>query len=104
MLTAGLGIDAAVISHTSKSLKQRIGRFAFDIAAAKELPEQHAFPVEIGVGDKHKDSQQVWHGEALQLVLGNTRRYADVVELTPDAYIDDGVLDLCVIEAIQFFN
>ncbi len=99
LLTAGLGIDAAVISHTSKSLKQRIGRFAFDIAAAKELPEQHAFSVEIGMRDEHKDSQQAWHGEALQLVLGNTRRYADVVELTPDAYIDDGVLDLCVITA-----
>ncbi len=99
LLTAGLGIDAAVISHTSKSLKQHIGRLAFDIAAAKELPEQHAFAVEIGVGDKQKNSHQVWHGEALQLVLGNTRRYADVVELTPDAYIDDGVLDLCVIAA-----
>ncbi len=99
LLTAGLGIDAAVISHTSKSLKQRIGRFAFDIAAAKELPTQHAFTVEIGVGDKDKNSHQIWHGEALQLIVGNTRRYADVVELTPDAYIDDGVLDLCVITA-----
>jgi YegS/Rv2252/BmrU family lipid kinase len=99
LLTAGLGIDAAVISHTSKSLKQRIGRLAFDVAAAKVLPTQHAFPVEICVGDKPKDTHQVWRGEALQLILGNTRRYADVVELTPDAYIDDGVLDLCVITA-----
>jgi diacylglycerol kinase family enzyme len=30
LLTAGLGIDAAVISHTSKGLKQQVGRFAFD--------------------------------------------------------------------------
>ncbi len=95
LLTAGLGIDAAVIGGVSKTLKYRVGRLAFGVAAAKKLPNEHAFPLRIAV--KEKDEAPEWEGQSVQVLLGNTRRYADVVELTPNAYIDDGVLDVCVI-------
>ncbi len=99
LLTAGFGIDASVISHTSKTLKERIGRLAFDVAAAKELPTQHRFGVEIyGVGDE-QGSKALWQGETLQLILGNTRLYGDAIDVTPNAYIDDGLLDICIITA-----
>jgi hypothetical protein len=39
----------------------------------------------------------VWQGEALQVVIGNTRRYANLVQMTPSAYLDDGLLDVCVL-------
>ena len=97
LLTAGLGIDAAVINHTSKELKQRVGPFAFDLAAAESLPEQHPFPIEVTVVGDRQDQPAIWNGEAYQVILGNTRRYANAVELTPDALLDDGKLDLCVI-------
>jgi len=97
LLTAGLGIDAAVINYTSKELKQRVGPFAFDLAAAESLPEQHPFPIEVTVVEDGQDQPMSWNGEAYQVILGNTRRYANAVELTPDAIIDDGKLDLCVI-------
>jgi hypothetical protein len=95
---AGLGIDAAVMSHVSKPLKYKVGALAVGVSTAKALPAQHTFPVEIEVrnGD---DAAIHWQGEALQVVIGNTRLYADVVEMTPDAYIDDGILDVCVITA-----
>ena len=95
LLTAGLGIDAAVIGGVSKTLKYRVGRLAFGVAAAKKLPSEHAFPLRIAM--KEKDERPEWEGQSVQVLLGNTRRYADVVELTPNAYIDDGVLDVCVI-------
>ena len=98
VLMAGLGIDAAVMGHVSKPLKYRIGPIAVGAAAAKELPKQHPFPVEIHAGAL-RNSEVLWKGEAIQVVIGNTRRYADVVEMTPNAYIDDGVLDVCVITA-----
>jgi len=97
LLTAGLGIDAAVINYTSKELKQRVGPFAFDLAAAESLPEQHPFPIEVTVVGDRQDQPAIWNGEAYQVILGNTRRYANAVELTPDALLDDGKLDLCVI-------
>src|SRR5205823_3424223 len=46
-----------------------------------------------------RNGEVLWQGEALQVVIGNTRRYADVTQMTPNAYIDDGVLDVCVITA-----
>lgn len=136
LLTAGFGIDAAIISHTSKSLKERIGSLAYEVAATKELPEQHPFYVEIfpmekdtqidhdgspqtqlsneqgkqeeqgeqgGQGEQTGQAQNVqpqmetaWRGKAIQIVVGNTRRYGDDVVLNPDAYIDDGKLNICV--------
>ncbi len=104
LLTAGLGVDAAVISHTSKSLKEHIGSVAFDVAAAKELPTQHPFTVEICEVDHGLTSNKLWQGEALQIVLGNTRLYADAIHLTPNAYIDDGLLDICIITADSPFT
>src|SRR6266487_3069097 len=97
LLTAGLGIDASVINHTSKALKQRVGPLAFDIAVAESLPEQHSFPIEVTIVEDGQDQPIVWSGEAYQVILGNTRRYANAVELTPDVYLDDGKLELCVI-------
>jgi hypothetical protein len=93
---AGLGIDAAVIANTSKSLKYHMGRLAFDVAAAKELPRQQPFSIEIQSVDKNGNIER-WQGEALQVIVANTRRYANMVQITSDAYLDDGLLDVCVI-------
>jgi diacylglycerol kinase family enzyme len=97
LLTAGLGIDASVINHTSKAMKQRVGPLAFDLAVAETLPEQHSFPIKVTIVEDGQDEPIVWSGEAYQVILGNTRRYANALELTPDVYLDDGRLELCVI-------
>src|SRR2546421_1466908 len=78
LLMAGLGIDAAVMGHVSKPLKYKLGPLAVGITAAEELPKQQPFPVEIHSGDNGKDDSVVWKGEALQVVIGNTRRYGDI--------------------------
>jgi YegS/Rv2252/BmrU family lipid kinase len=93
LLMAGLGIDAAIMGHVSKDLKYQIGPLAVGASALKELPKQQPFPVEIQVGDE----EVFWKGEALQVVIGNTRRYADVLQMTSEAFIDDGRLDVCVV-------
>ncbi len=99
LLMAGLGIDAAIMGNVSKPLKYRIGPLAVGLSAAKELPTHHSFPIEIRTGSNSHDAEPTWKGEASQVVIGNTRRYGDIAEMTPDAYIDDGVLDVCVITA-----
>jgi len=96
LLMAGLGVDAAIMGGVSKPLKYRIGPLAVGISAMKELPTQHSFPIEIRT---QSEGEPLWRGEAMQIVIGNTRRYADIAEMTPNAYIDDGILDLCVITA-----
>ncbi len=99
LLMAGLGIDAAIMGNVSKPLKYRIGPLAVGLSAAKELPTHRSFPIEIRTGNNSHDAEPLWKGEASQVVIGNTRRYGDIAEMTPDAYIDDGVLDVCVITA-----
>jgi diacylglycerol kinase family enzyme len=97
LLMAGLGIDAAIMGHVSKPLKYKIGPLAVGLSAAKELSAPHTFPIEIRAGGVGRKGDLLWKGEAIQVVIGNTRKYADVVQMTPDAYIDDGVLDVTVI-------
>jgi YegS/Rv2252/BmrU family lipid kinase len=97
LLMAGLGIDAAIMQGVSKPLKYRVGSLAVGLAAAKALPEQRAFPIEVRSTEDGRVGEVLWKGEALQVVIGNTRRYADIAEMTPNAYIDDGILDVCVI-------
>lgn len=95
LLMAGLGIDAAIMKHVSQPLKYRVGTLAVGVSTLKELPAHRPFPVEICT----EDAGVIWQGEALQVVIGNTRLYANIVQMTPDAYIDDGMLDVCVITA-----
>lgn len=99
LLMAGLGIDAAVMGHVSKPLKYKLGPIAVGVSAMKELPAQHPFPIEIRAEGQGREGEVLWQGEAIQVVIGNTRKYADVVQMTPNAYIDDGVLDVAVITA-----
>ncbi len=99
LLMAGLGIDAAIMGHVSKPLKYKIGQLAVGLSAAKELSAPHTFPIEIRAAGDAREGEVLWKGEAIQVVIGNTRKYADVVQMTPDAYIDDGVLDVTVITA-----
>src|SRR5207248_10068174 len=82
-----------------KPLKYRIGPLAVGVSAAEELPKQHPFPIEIRAAGEGRNGTVLWKGEAIQVVIGNTRKYGDIVEMTPNAYIDDGVLDVCVITA-----
>jgi YegS/Rv2252/BmrU family lipid kinase len=99
LLMAGLGIDAAVMRRVSTPLKERIGEAAVALAAAKELPSQHAFTIEIAASVADRGRAVLWNGEALQVVVGNSRRYGNIAEVTRDAHIDDGLLDVCIITA-----
>ncbi len=99
MLMAGLGFDATIMEHVSKSLKYRVGKLAVGLSVVEELPKQHPFPIEICVSGTKYEEEKNWKGEAFQVIVGNTRRYANLVEMTPNAYLDSGLLDVCVITA-----
>src|SRR5579883_1636325 len=98
LLMAGLGLDAQVMQGVSKPLKYKIKQLAVGLSAAKELPTYRPFPLEIR-GASHN---VLWQGEAIQVIIGNTRLYADILHMTPEAYIDDGKLDVCIITSGDF--
>ncbi|HET9110051.1 MAG TPA: diacylglycerol kinase family protein [Ktedonobacterales bacterium] len=98
MLMAGLGLDGAVIDRVSKPLKNAIGPAAIGLAAAQALPKFRAVPVEVTLNDVR------WEGKVSQIVIGNTRRYGAFTRMTPDAFIDDGQLDVCLITATDMVS
>lgn len=104
LLMAGLGIDAAVLAGVKASLKHRLGVLAINLSAVQTLPEQHPFPLEIQLLHGKKGQDSLWQGEALEVVFGNTRRRANAIEMTPGAFIDDGLLDACVITSVDPFS
>ena len=69
------------------------------VAAAKELPEQRPFSVEVRIPNADGQEEVFWRGESMQIVVGNTRSYANITDMTPQAYIDDGILNTSVILA-----
>ena len=93
LLVAGIGLDGAIVGRVNKRLKNRIGPLAVGLAAVEALPSFHAVPVRIEMDGVH------WQGRVSQIVLGNTRRYAGFTHMTPDAFMDDGLLDVCLITA-----
>jgi YegS/Rv2252/BmrU family lipid kinase len=90
LLMAGFGIDAAVIERTSTWLKQKVGATAYAIAAARELLRYK------GRHGKVRLDGEVLDTNALMVVASNTQRYAGITKVTPQAKIDDGLLDVCV--------
>jgi YegS/Rv2252/BmrU family lipid kinase len=93
LLMAGLGFDAAVLAHLSKPLKLRIGRLAYLPAIVRAAQTFHDIPVTMEMDGLR------WSGHVRQVILGNTRRYASFTQITPGAFVDDGLLDVTMIGA-----
>jgi len=103
LLMAGLGTDAAIMPYISKAFKYQAGRRAFEVAAAKKLTELQPFPVEIRAIDDAVDTTLLWRGEAWQVFVANARLYGSIVDIAPEAYLDDGKLDVCVLTVGNLF-
>lgn len=99
LLMAGLGIDASILAHVSKSVKYRVGDVAFALTTLKELPQLHPFPVELWAGNNAANAGLMWQGQAWQILVANARHYGNIVDVAPNAHLDDGALDVCIMTA-----
>ncbi|GAC1627003.1 MAG: diacylglycerol kinase family lipid kinase [Chloroflexota bacterium] len=93
LLMAGLGLDGAVMARVSRSMKNRIGPLAVGVAAVEAFPSFQTFPIRAQLDGVH------WHGRISQIIVGNTRRYGGLTRVTPNAFVNDGLLDVCLITA-----
>jgi len=90
LLMAGLGFDGHVIQCLSPAAKERWGALAYVLTGLRE-----------GLRYRGQEAHIALEGEALTvdllfMVVGNTRNYGGVVEITPHARADDGLLDICL--------
>src|SRR5437764_12676060 len=78
-----------------------MGHQAFDISTIKELPDLHPFAIEVQVVTDRGEGAVSWQGEAWQVIISKTRYYAGEVDVAPDASLDDGLLNVCVVTAVS---
>ncbi|AYC33455.1 lipid kinase YegS [Pseudomonas cavernae] len=93
MATGGFG--SKVTASTSEELKKVLGGAAYFLTGLTRFSEVHsAFGRFSGPGF-------AWEGEFLALGIGNGRQAGGGHLMCPQALVDDGLLDLCIVPAAQ---
>ncbi|AMR67526.1 lipid kinase YegS [Aquipseudomonas alcaligenes] len=93
MATGGFG--SRVTANTSEELKKLLGGAAYFLTGLSRFAEVHsAFGRFDGPGF-------AWEGDFLALGIGNGRQAGGGHVLCPQAQVDDGLLDVCIVPASQ---
>jgi len=98
LMMAGLGADGGIMDRVSRPLKTRLGPLAVGVAAAEALPSLRTTSVSAELDGVR------WIGDVTEIIVGNTRRYGGFTRVTPEAYIDDGLLDVCLFTTSGVFG
>ncbi|MEK1905066.1 MAG: lipid kinase YegS [Pseudomonas sp.] len=93
MATGGFG--SKVTANTSEELKKLLGGAAYFLTGLTRFPEVHS-----AFGRFHGPGFD-WEGEFLALGIGNGRQAGGGHVLCPQALVDDGLLDICIVPAPQ---
>jgi diacylglycerol kinase (ATP) len=90
LLMAGIGIDANVVKRVSTRTKRVLGSASYGLYGLVELarykPEKTTMRLD----------GQTWDGELYWSLIGNTRSYGGVFNITSNALVDDGLLEAYV--------
>jgi len=92
MLFAGVGVDAQITRTVSLDMKRRVGAAAYGVAALREALRWRSRPVTVRLDGVERRM------DVLMAFAGNTRLYAGLTKITPNAVVDDGLLDVCIYE------
>ncbi|MBE9029891.1 diacylglycerol kinase family lipid kinase [filamentous cyanobacterium LEGE 11480] len=92
LLMAGVGFDAAVTAGVKPLEKKRLGAIAYVKQAIQIGWNYRGNKVALRI-----DGKKI-RGRFLMAVVGNSQLYGGVMKFTLDALIDDGLLDICVIQ------
>jgi YegS/Rv2252/BmrU family lipid kinase len=92
MLFAGIGVDAQITRTVSLDMKRRVGAAAYGVAALREALRWRSRPVTVRLDGVERRM------DVLMAFAGNTRLYAGLTKITPNAVVDDGLLDVCIYE------
>jgi diacylglycerol kinase (ATP) len=93
LVMAGIGIDAAMIANTNPDLKKRVGWLAYVDAGLRAIPVSKPFRV------VHRtDAGRLYRSRVSSILVANLGYLPGNIQLIPDAEIDDGRLDVVVLQ------
>jgi diacylglycerol kinase (ATP) len=84
---AGLGFDSEVAKYANEEVKLLRGSLVYFYATLRVLPNFKPRPVTINGKNE----------EVMFVVVGNSRQYGGGIRIVPDAIVDDGLLDICIV-------
>lgn len=87
LLMAGVGIDAEVVRAVPESWKRKLGSTSYALWAVKLLLRYRPTLTELTIDGESRQANLFW------LLLGNTRSYGGIADITAEALVDDGCLD-----------
>jgi diacylglycerol kinase (ATP) len=90
----GAGFDSRVNDRANRMTWPR-GRSRYTLAILAELPVFRALPFTIDLDGRE------WRTEAMLVAVGNAKSYGAGMRITPDAVIDDGLLDVTVLGRVS---
>ncbi|MBM4047752.1 MAG: YegS/Rv2252/BmrU family lipid kinase, partial [Planctomycetes bacterium] len=90
ILMAGMGFDAAVVQELTRSRKGNIRLLSYASPILRALATYDAPPLRVEA-DGH-----LLATDARLVILSNARTYALGLQISPQARMDDGLLDVCV--------
>lgn len=96
LMMASAGFDAetnATVAENAplKRVKRRVGPLAYALASLVTLRRFRGERVALDI-----DGAQI-ERRALMVIIGNTRLYGGIAEITYQAHADDGLLDVCIL-------
>jgi lipid kinase YegS len=89
------GFGSRVTAETDPQLKKQIGGLAYAITGIARFAELSPNRGRFRAGDF------AWDGDFLALAIGNGRHAGGGIPLCPDALLDDGLLDLMIVPALD---
>jgi diacylglycerol kinase (ATP) len=91
-MMAGLGLDGSIAASLPLNVKRYLGATTYAIMAVGQSLRYRGQRVKLIVDGEPLETN------LLMMVVGNTRHYAGVTQVTPRAYADDGLLDACIFQ------
>jgi diacylglycerol kinase (ATP) len=93
LVMAGMGIDADIMANTNETLKRTVGWLAYVDAGIRVIPNAGPFRIRYQLDGKPA------HGAYVSGILfGNCGTLTGGLEMMPDAIVDDGLLDVAVLQ------
>ncbi|WP_353808415.1 diacylglycerol/lipid kinase family protein [Agromyces sp. SYSU T00194] len=99
LVMAGIGIDAEMIAKTNDDLKKRVGWLAYVEGGLRAIPQSSPFRVYYRL-----DRARIHRARVSSVLVANLGDLPGNVELIPDASVDDGRLDVAVLQPKGFLG
>jgi YegS/Rv2252/BmrU family lipid kinase len=90
LLMAGIGLDARIVRRVNPSWKRRLGAAAYIVTGVRTALGSGSTRVRMTLDDAETETWLYW------MLIGNTRNYGGVVNITHRAQVDDGQFDVAL--------